>query len=130
MTLANKIQVMPGDTGTLLVATGTTLNLTGAVQVNFDGGAASKLVVGSATDTGTVVWTAGTGISGPITFEIAGGTVQAGGAQLGGLTGTSQVTTRVDSGGSSISTATTRASRTCRAAARSKPAAARRRTSP
>jgi autotransporter-associated beta strand protein len=95
-TLTGDISITNGATGTISVAPGQTLTVTGAWQ---SPGNQTHVIFGSSVDTGTVAFTS----SGPVSasqlssLEIAGGTLQEGNGHLGDLTG-SALSTIVDAG--------------------------------
>ncbi|WP_246093849.1 autotransporter-associated beta strand repeat-containing protein [Mesorhizobium norvegicum] len=96
-TLTNNILINDGVTATFGAAAGKTLTLNSSF---FGIGVLAGMKIGSATDTGTVVFapaSAGIGLLGSNTYEVAGGTLRAGNSVLSSLLANG-VSTTVDGG--------------------------------
>ena len=90
LTVSNKLVINGGQTGTLAAAAGTTLTFKGMFSLNWDLGSGGNLIVGSATDTGTVLWDrageqVGVGMGVTNTLTVAGGTLRAANDRLSTL---------------------------------------------
>ncbi|SKC01495.1 outer membrane autotransporter barrel domain-containing protein [Bosea thiooxidans] len=90
LTLTNSMTYAASQTSTVAAAAGRPLTLSGRQTIQ----AGSALVFGSASETGTVVWSSFSNFA-PSAFslEVAGGTLKDGGGVLGGLTGLASSTT-------------------------------------
>ncbi|MGY8704701.1 autotransporter domain-containing protein [Bradyrhizobium sp. 18BD] len=93
-TLSNSITSNSNTTGTISVATGQTLTFNGVLYQH------GNLVFGSATDQGTVIWSAPGEVLYGGTLRVAGGTLKAGSSPLGNALGdmTYVAQTTVDAG--------------------------------